>query len=256
MAQEASPEKSPRRSAEECAKAAILANPDFVLTDPDIMRALLSASAPARPDARQVVDLRAAAIDRLERRLARLQAAHRDIVDAAWDSLSSLEPTHQSALALIEARDATALASVARLRLPELLEVDAARLALERSAAPDGFAAQGGATLEDGFVARRLAGPALIDGQLLLTSLDGASRAPGVASAVFELDAEGVRSAAYLLLGRGSGAACGLLALGSADPDRFCAGRNADLLKFLGDVLDRRLDALGAAARPATARRS
>ncbi|MEL6318934.1 MAG: hypothetical protein AAFR16_14975, partial [Pseudomonadota bacterium] len=53
------------------ARAAILERPDAVLADPDVMRALC-----ARPaEGRDFIDLRAAALARLERRLSALRQA-------------------------------------------------------------------------------------------------------------------------------------------------------------------------------------
>lgn len=240
MSSEQGARKQSRRSAEQVAKQTILDNADFVFADPEIMRALLAPADAATGTTRQVVDLRAALIERLERRLARLQEAHRDIIDAAWDSLINLEHVHQAALDVLDAGSLDALAAAARGALPEALEVEHGRLCFERGAWPDGLEAPDARALADGFIGQRLVGPSLIDGRVFLSSV-GPTSAPGVDSAVFELDAEGVRSAGYLLLGGDGPAARAALAFGSSDPERFAAGRNADLLKFLGSVVERRL---------------
>lgn len=220
-------------------KTAILKDPDVVLSDPDIMRALLTPSDQRRLDApRQVVDLRSALIDRLERRLERLQEAHRDIVDAVWDSLQTIEQVHQAVLALIEAQDLAAVAQVARRDLPVILDVDFARLCV----GVDAEVGEEAHYLPAGFVGARLLTEDLLDSRLLFTPA-----APGLDAAVFELDAERVASSVYILLGEHG--AHGVLALASSDPARFCARRNADLLKFLGAALERRLATL-APARP------
>lgn len=108
-------------------RARILAAPEEVLEDPEIMAALLGSS---RNDNRKVVDLRGALVDRLEDRLNRLRRAHKDVVEAAFDNMNGVEQTHRAALALLETDGAESLAARIRGRLPELLGVEEARLCL------------------------------------------------------------------------------------------------------------------------------
>lgn len=252
--------ESPKgRAAETAAKEAILGNPDFVLSDPEIMQALL---APCEPTPRRVIDLRTALIERLERRLDRLKAAHRDIIDAAWDNLSSAEHVHQAVLALIEADSLEAAAAIVRDELPSILEIDAARLAWERAPGASSARRAAGArsrskltSLPAGFIRSRVMCPSVIDGRLLFSSQDGRPSAPGVDAVIFDADADRLASSVVILLGGAGATAQGALALGSEDPQRFCAGRNADLLRFLGEVADRRTRRfLGGAERDVCAR--
>lgn len=111
----------------EAARRLILDDPDAVLGDPEVMRALLK---PPEATTRKVIDLRAALVARLEDRMERLLEAHRGVVEAALDNLSCMEEAHEAALALIDAPDFLALARAVRRDLPERLRVDVARLCL------------------------------------------------------------------------------------------------------------------------------
>lgn len=227
------------------AKRLIIEDPDFVLTDPEIMRALLAPTEDGANSGRQVLDLRAALIERLERRLARLQEAHRDIVDAAWENLSTLEQHHQATLAMLESDSLGQAATIVQSRLPAIMDLRAARLCVEESMTLSANEDASAITrVADGFIANRLADGDLIDGRLLFSNLRSQT-VPGVEIAVFEFEAEHIRSAAYILIGGDGGEATAFLALGSEDVGAYSAGRNADLLKFMGAAIEKRLRGFG-----------
>lgn len=117
-------------------RARIAANPELVLGDPVIMQALLESESGLD---RRVRDLRDVAITRLEQKLARLMAAHRDIVDVAMDNISGMEQAQEAVLALIggapvDGDPLHALAERVRDRLPHALGLDAARLCISDQA--------------------------------------------------------------------------------------------------------------------------
>lgn len=246
-------EKTPRRTtkaAEQAAKKAILANPEFVFDDAAVMSALLE---PSRPTSRKIVDLRSALVDRLERRLSRLVEAHRDVIEAAWDNLSGMEQAHQAVLALIEADSLAETAEIIETRVAEIFEVDAARLCFE--AAPerdqDTLAEiQGVASLPPGFVTARIAARPRSDGSVAFSPIEASDRA------IFGSEQSKLACVALVTVDAGPGWPSGLLALGSSDASRFSGGQNADLLSFLGKaaekVLRRQLEReIGPAARQA-----
>ena len=67
-------------------RAKILADPDVVLEDDAVMRALINAK--AEPGGRKVVDLRGALVNRLESRLDKLENTHRSVIAAAYENLA------------------------------------------------------------------------------------------------------------------------------------------------------------------------
>ena len=66
----------------EALREGILSNPDVILGDDQLMRALLAADRRAALG-RNVVDLRGVLVDRLEERLDRLEGTHREVLAAA-----------------------------------------------------------------------------------------------------------------------------------------------------------------------------
>ena len=68
----------------------ILQEPDVILEDPDVMRALIAAN--DRSMGGNIVDLRGVAMDRLEARLQRLEDTHRSVIAAAYEKSRGHEP--------------------------------------------------------------------------------------------------------------------------------------------------------------------
>ena len=216
-------------------RAAILANPDAVLTDPELMRALL---APGEAMDRNVVDLRGALIQRLEHRVAQLSDSHRDLVEAAVDNFAGMSQVHQAALAVLDAASFEAFLGVMSRDFAAILEVDVARLCLAAEA-PDPQ------TLGDAAV---LLSRAELD-LLASPSVDGAGEGPeggvvlrrrgGLDTRLFGAQAERIGSVALVRLQFGPSMLPGALAFGAVDPQRFHPGQGDALLRFLGGVVER-----------------
>ncbi|MEL6278886.1 MAG: DUF484 family protein [Pseudomonadota bacterium] len=216
-------------------RARILADPDLVLNDPEIMRALLG---PVEAAGRNVVDLRAALIAQLEHRLGALSAVHRDVVAAARDNMSGMEQVHRAALAVLDAPNFEAFLDVVSQDFRQLLAIDVVRFCLEAS---EDLSAETPAivSLEPGALTdllSRHAGPA--DGaqdplQVLLRG-DVAGE-----PLIFGPDAERIQSEAWIRLDFGPTVRPGLLAFGAFEPTRFSEDQATDLLTFLGGVVER-----------------
>ena len=78
----------------------ILREPDVILEDIDVMRALIRAN--DRQIGDNVVDLRGIAMERLEHRLDRLEDTHRSVIAAAYDNLAGTNLVHRAVLQLLE----------------------------------------------------------------------------------------------------------------------------------------------------------
>ena len=235
-----SPAADQEESVVEAARTFILCNPEFVLGDAELMRALLSAS---EDSTRQITDLRSVHIERMEKRLGMLREAHRDVVDAVWDSVAGVEQAQHAALALLDAKTFGQFLETLVSDLPELLHVEIARLCFEgaetrravvsRSAA----AAKAGrelAVIEAGGVEGRL--PARATGATVRFRNEGPAEPE-----LFGDEAKRLKSEALIALDLGDAAGPGLLALGSTDPERFHERQEADPLMFLGGVVERLL---------------
>lgn len=209
-------------------RAAILRDPELILNDPEIMRALLG---PAQGSERNVVDLRAALIDRLETRLGALSAAHRDVIAAARDNMSGMEQVHRAALAVLDAESFEEFLHVVTRDFRELLRVDVARFCLE---ATEDLSADTPAivSLQPGALTQ------LLDrhGEAQRVVLRGGVRGE---PAIFGAYADAIGSEAWIRLDFGPSVRPGLLAFGAGDAHRFSEDQGDDLLTFLGAVVER-----------------
>lgn len=216
--------------APEDVRAFLRDHPDFILRDPELMKALLR---PAHRDGRKVVDFQSALVDRLEARLNALAEAHRDIIESAYENMESVTRIHQAAVALIQAEDFDSFLEVTAERLRSLLSVDEVRLVLEAHVPL--FDDPAIVTLPPGTIyplmkALRAEQPDPLAAIVL--------RGPTVGETPFFGDvAAEIKSEALVPLDFGRGLRPGLLVFGARDPKRFHPEQGDHLLAFLGAVV-------------------
>ncbi len=210
-------------------RARIVAEPGLVLDDPDVMQALLSAH--ATEGGRKIVDLRGVLIERLESRLGDLEETHRSVISAAYENVAGANQIHRAALAVLSPRRFPEVLDVLLAEVPAMLSVEHLRLGLE-SDQPQGSAPEVIAPLPVGGVDAYLdLGREDSHRDVVLRRLPHGL--PG-AEAVFGEKAGEIGSEALIRLDFGKGVPPGLLAFGSADPDRFGPDQAGDLLAFFG----------------------
>jgi uncharacterized protein len=215
-------------------RSLIVADPDLVLEDHQVMRRLVG----ERNGERQVVDLRDRLVQRLELRLDKLVQHHRTVVAAAYENVAGTQQVHRAVLSLIEPPDLFAFLYRLTHEVPRMLGLEDARLCLEsdvaQAAPAEGFGDLHGRVLAlpEGTVADYMA-------------LDGAEAGPVVlreAGAEAELvfgEANPVQSEALMRLDLAGSA--GMLAFGSSDPRKFDPAHGTDLLVFLCAAVERLL---------------
>lgn len=217
-------------------REAVLADPESILGDPQIVQALLAAQAAANADEgrRNVVDLRGALLDRLEGRLGRLEETHRSVVAAAYENLAGAQSIHRAALAVLAPDDFDGVLAALQDEVPGIVAVDLIRLGLET---PDPTPLEAPlVSLEPGYVDRCLADPveAPEDGPARVVALR--PLAP-VSTAIWGRDSVWLGSEALVRLDLGPESPPGLLAFGSAEGARFTPDQAGDLLEFFGAVV-------------------
>ncbi len=211
----------------------LLAAPEAILDDRDLMDALTQATGRAMGD--NVVDLRGIAMERLGERLARLEDTHRTVIAAAYDNLAGTNMIHRAVLRLLEPLDFTgflqAVADVAG-----ILRVEASRLVLESGAPDQAPAPHPALTVRPAGYTATYSGQArgVPQRAVTLRQVDGAGDAAPYADRN-----PMIRSEALLRLDLGAGRHPAMLALGAADPQHFRPTQGADLLAFLGGVTER-----------------
>ncbi|MEM8759152.1 MAG: DUF484 family protein [Pseudomonadota bacterium] len=222
----------------------VMADPELVLGDDRVMRALIGATHPGTafpgaapvPPSRKVVDLRDKLVERLEARLSRLVHTNRSVIAAAYENVASTGALHAAVTDLMAADDLPAFAAALSEALPARVSIEAARLCIEgdvTAVTPATGLGPAGATLlflPRGTVEHYLGiegRPA--EGGIVLRE------APAEAEALFPRE----HIASEALLPLTLGAETGLLALGSSDPERFSPDQGTELLRFLAAIVSR-----------------
>lgn len=212
-------------------RAKLIAQPDLILQDPDLMRALaLAREAEAGPN---VVDIRGRAMAALEDRLSRLEAAHGAVISAAYENQTGMAVIHRAVLSLLEPQDFGGFVEALESEVAPLLRVDTFRLLMESPDAEEEPDLTGTLVmLPEGLVEQlRQAGRRIPRGDDIILR-----KAAPETLALHGRVATPIRSEAILPLDLGTGRYPAALLMGSADPARFSPAQGTDLLRFFAQV--------------------
>ncbi len=212
----------------------ILSDPEVILEDQDVMKALIAAN--ERALGGNIVDLRGIAMERLESRLDRLEDTHRSVIAAAYENLAGTNLINNAVLQLLEPTDFPAFLNSLSGSLRDTLRVHRLRLILEskdhEQGAP-GFE-EVLTAVEPGVVDHYItAGRDIAVRSVTLRQVSPASED------VYGDAAADIKSEALLKLDLGEGRLPGLLVMGAEDPHQFRPSQGTDLLTFFGGVFER-----------------
>ena len=214
----------------------IISDPEAVLEDRDLMRALVAAN--ERGMGANIVDLRGIAMDRLEARLERLEETHRHVIAAAYDNLSGRNQVHRAALRLLDADSFEAFLAETGGEITAILKVQTIRLVLETAVSPEDPALR---RLGDVLT---VADPGFVDGYLtqgrkVPVRQVTLRQAQPDAEVIYGEATGWIQSEALIRLDLGDGRLPGMLAMGSEDPHQFAPTQGTDLLVFFAGVYER-----------------
>jgi len=215
-------------------RARIIADPEALLEDRDLMRILAEANSRQAGD--NVVDIRGVAIQRLEARLDRLEDTHRSVIAAAYENLAGTNQIHRAVLALLEPTEFEDYLNMLGTEIAQILRSDAVRLVLETfQDEADPAVARLSEVLtvaEPGFVSRYMGEPG--EGRVVVLRTTR-----GRDDRLFGDRAAWLRSEACIRLDIGPRRLPGMLVLASEDQHMFMANQGTDLLAFFGSVFER-----------------
>ncbi len=222
----------------------ILAEPENLLDDRDLMNALVAAN--ERAMGSNVIDLRGIAMQRLETKLERLEDTHRSVIAAAYENLAGTNQIHRAILQMMDPLDFSEFLAGLSGEVAATLRVDRVRLVLE-SATPAGPGAEDPALAKlsnvlliagSGFTSAYIAAGRSVPLRPV-TLRTVASHMKSACEKVYGTEAGFIRSEALLRLDFGRGRLPGMLALGSEDPHQFRATQGTDLLAFFAGIFER-----------------
>lgn len=214
----------------------IIAEPETILEDRDLMRALIAAN--ERAMGTNVVDLRGIGMERLEARLDRLEDTHRSVIAAAYENLAGTNQVHRAILQMLDPLSFEEFLKNLGGEVAQTLRVDCIRLVLESvQDAEDPALRRLGEVLfvaEPGFIADYVAGGRNV-------SLRPVTLRQTIPSSdqIYGERAGWIRSEALLRLDFGKGRLPGLLVMGAEDPHQFKPTQGTDLLAFFAGVFER-----------------
>lgn len=221
---------------QELIRSLILANPDLVLNDDQVMRSLIGSQA---QEARNVVDLRDRLVERMEGRLQKLMRTNRSVIAAAYENVATTNQMHRALLALIDAEEMETFLRRLVKDLPQMVGIEEARLCLEANV-PEARPADELAPGLDGRVVILPEGT--INAYLRVDQGEPAQVTLRPCPAEKEIVFGHISpSQSEALLPLSLSGVTGLLAFGAADPERFSADQGTDLLSFTAEVTQRLL---------------
>jgi uncharacterized protein YigA (DUF484 family) len=215
----------------------LLAEPELLLEDRDVMAALIAAN--ERAMGSNVVDLRGIAMERLEARLDRLEDTHRSVIAAAYENLAGTNQVHRAILQMLDPLTFEDFLRTMAEDVAATLRVDCVRLVLESAQneeKPQALHRVGDVlyVAEPGFVGGYLTGGRNVPVRpVVLRQV----KADGIA--LYGDRADWIRSEALMKLDFGTGRLPGMLVLGAEDPHQFKPTHGTDLLAFFAGVFER-----------------
>lgn len=209
-------------------RQALLDDPSLILMDRDLMRAIVGAHEDGV--GANVIDIRGRAMTVLESRLDRLEAAHENVIAAAYENQSGMNTVHRAVLSLLEPVDFEGFLENLQGDLADILRVDTLVLVME-TGAKEGTPELGGplTMVPPGTVSRAIAGGrrGQPSGEVILRCVVPATAALHGGTAASE---------ALIPLDLGPNRMPALLLMGSDEPGRFSAAHGTDLLRFFGQA--------------------
>ena len=217
----------------------ILQDPEALLNDREVMRALISASSNNAPT--NVIDLKSVVLKRLEGRLDEIEGQNSNIISAAYKNISTTFRVHSAILEALEPTTFTEFLNFLKTDWANSLGIDVARLCLEEPFINKDDIPQ----LQTEF------GPSVIflqEGEIdhyITLGQDNDPRSVTLrqirkgASNIYDNIAPELRSEALMKLDLGQGNSPGLLLLGSINPDQFLPNMGTDLFVFYGSIFEK-----------------
>ncbi|AWB47642.1 DUF484 domain-containing protein [Gemmobacter aquarius] len=216
----------------------LLAEPELLLEDRDVMAALIAAN--ERAMGANIVDLRGIAMERLENRLDRLEDTHRSVIAAAYENLAGTNQVHRAILQMLDPLEFEDFLKILSTEVAATLRVDCVRLVLESGQTEDSPALlrKLGDVLyvaEPGFIGDYLSGGRNFPLRPVVLRQVMPAETPGI----YGDRAAWIRSEALMRLDFGAGRLPGMLVLGAEDPHQFKPTHGTDLLAFFAGVFER-----------------
>ncbi len=215
----------------------ILASPNAILDDKEVMRALVDAKEEAMGG--NIVDIRGLAMERLEQRLGRFEDTHRTVIATAYENLAGTNQIHRAILRMMDPLDFTNFLSNLGEDVREILRVEHIALFLETRNDMGDFET----TFSEQNIVK-LVPPGFVDTYLTLGRNTPVRdvilrEISNKTDRIYESDLNNIKSEALMRLEFGAGQLPGMLVFGAEDLHQFSPQQGTDLLAFFAGVFER-----------------
>lgn len=212
-------------------RARLLARPELILSDRDLMRALIGARETEIGE--NVIDIRGRAMQALETRLDRLESTHESVISTAYENQTGMHTVHRAVLSLLEPMDFEGFLENLETTVAPILRVETLRLVMETGGTlPEPESSGPLVIVPEGTIAGLISG-----GRRMPRGDDIVLRRAATETLPIHAEARApIRSEALLPLDLGPGRRPALLLIGSADTGRFNPAQGTDLLRFFGQA--------------------
>lgn len=233
--------KSPATLTQQMVLDYLQQHPDFLRKHPELLEVL---TPPEQQTGDNVVDFQSYALTNLQKEIGSLKDKFNGLLLSARDNMSVQSQVHNAVLGLIKARDLEHLLEVVTMDFVSLFDVDVVRLAMESEMSlfydASGFGERGYSGVA--FIEPGMIDQALGVGQIIQLVPDVQEHPPHGFFDIFTDVAGLVASCALLRLKLEKTQRHVMLAFGVREPGRFHPGQGVDLLAFLAEIVEYRLD--------------
>lgn len=216
------------------------AHPDFFRDHPDLFEIM---TPPAVDHGGNVIDLRHHMVGKLQTGIKSLKSKYEGLITSSRDNMSTLHQVHEAALALIRAPELEQLLERIIMDLPALFGVDIVRLGIE-SEAGEFYESKFGEQNASGvaFLEQGLIDKAMGKDKSILLAADTSKQFIYGFEQIFS-DCSGIiESCALLRMTLPSNQRGVMLAFGVRIKNHFHEGQGTEMLSFLAQIVEHRLD--------------
>lgn len=215
-------------------------NPNFLRHHPELLEVL---TPPELQTGHNIIDFQKFALGSLQQDMQSLKDKFNGLLGSARDNMSVQYQVHQAILQLLKARDLEHLLEVLTIDFLRYFDVDAVRLVIESDVA-ELYESYYGTDSYSGisFAPLMTVDEALGDGATIALVSDCEMDPPYAYETIFAECSRLVRSCALLRIYLEKIGRTGILAFGVREVGRFHAHQGVELLQFLAQVVEWRLD--------------
>ena len=219
----------------------ILEHAHEILNDEILLSALIEAG--DKNLGSKIVDLRSIAMQKMDGELKKLKRSNQQVIATAYENLVGMKQVHHVVLKLLEKTSFDELITILNTEVCDILKVDCIKLALEThsSLKKSGKNVSNFPALSD-LYPTNFVDTYISQGKNNYTDAIVLRPTPKGAEQLYGKMSKHLKSEGCIKLKIGNEKIIGILAIASKEKEKFTAQQGVELLKFMGNVFERRIN--------------